>query len=137
MTASGAMSAGRTKFPILTLAALIHALARRQAEAPPPVYQSRDAVEEACYQATRYGLDSRLPDETGALRPARELARRTVRALVPYARDLGCDAELAGVERILRDGNGADLQRRVHREGGMSGLLEWLVRQRREGRDGG
>jgi carboxylate-amine ligase len=116
----------------LALAALIHALAGREAEAPPPTYQSRDAVEEACYQATRYGLEARLPDRTGRLRPARELARDLVAELRPYARELGCEAELTGIERIVSEGNGADLQRAVHRERGMSGLLEWLVDQRRK-----
>lgn len=114
----------------VALVALIHALSVAETEGPPPPYQARDAVEEACYQATRYGLDARLPDDEGSLRPARELAYRVLKRTLPYARELGCEDALLGVEQILLEGNGADVQRRVHRRGGTAGLLEWLVRQR-------
>jgi carboxylate-amine ligase len=112
------------------IAALIHALVRMEAEAPGVEVRSREAIEESCYQATRYGLDAMLPDEFGRLRPARELALETARAAAPFAAELGCAEELQGVERIVREGNGADLQRRIHRRRGMAGLLEWLVAQR-------
>ena len=58
------------------------------------------------------------------------LALETVRALKPYAEELGCAEALAGINRIVKDGNGADVQRRIHRERGMTGLLQWLVAQR-------
>jgi carboxylate-amine ligase len=116
----------------IALAALIHSLVRMDAELPSPPYHSRDAIEEACYQATRYGLEARIPDDAGRIRPARELAYATLRAALPYARELGCEAELELVEEIIKTGNGADLQRRVHAERGMNGLLEWLVTQRSE-----
>ena len=44
----------------------------------------------------------------------------------PFARDLGGEAALEEIERILREGNGADDQRRVHAEAGMDGLLDYL-----------
>jgi glutamate---cysteine ligase / carboxylate-amine ligase len=115
----------------LAIAALVHALARMEAEGPAPPHQSRDAIEEACYQATRYGLEARLPDDAGRLRPARVLARELLLRVMPYARELGADAYLVGIERILWSGNGAEIQRAIHRERGMSGLLEWLMEQRR------
>jgi hypothetical protein len=34
---------------------------------------------------------------------------------------------LTEIERILREGNGADVQRLVHREAGMEGLLNHLA----------
>jgi carboxylate-amine ligase len=114
----------------LALGALIHALACMEAAGRRPPYQSRDAIEEACYQGTRYGLDAMLPDGDGQRRPERALARDALRMAWPHAVELGCDAALEGIERILRDGTGADVQRRVHRERGMNGLLEWLVRHR-------
>jgi gamma-glutamyl:cysteine ligase YbdK (ATP-grasp superfamily) len=43
-----------------------------------------------------------------------ELIRRTLERLAPYAQGLGCDRELDGIERILRDGNGAEEQLRVY-----------------------
>jgi carboxylate-amine ligase len=111
----------------VALAALMHALARMAAESPPPPYQSRETIEAACYQASRYGLDARLPDDDGELVPARELARRVVERSLPYAVELAADAALGGVEEILLDGNGAEVQRRVQRRRGLEGLLAWLV----------
>jgi hypothetical protein len=37
------------------------------------------------------------------------------------------DPELEGVERIVRDGNGADRQRAAHARGGMPALLRYLA----------
>ena len=48
------------------------------------------------------------------------------------AGELGCEAELGHVEEILTDGNGADLQRRAFRQGGMKRLLEFLETTRFE-----
>ena len=42
--------------------------------------------------------------------PIRGLIDATLPRLRRYARELGCERELAGVERILRDGNGAARQ---------------------------
>jgi glutamate---cysteine ligase / carboxylate-amine ligase len=119
-------SAART----VALSALIHALARREAEARPPRYRSRDEISEACYQATRYGLDALLPDDAGRRRPARDLALDAVCAARPYARELGCADALEGINQILIEGNGADLQRSIYARGGMPELLRWLMRQR-------
>jgi carboxylate-amine ligase len=109
------------------LAALIHALVRMEVEAEPPAGHSRDALEEACYQATRYGLDASLPDRHGRQVPARALARDVVRQVRGSARELGCEEQVNDVERILRTGAGADLQRAVHARSGMDGLLRWLI----------
>jgi carboxylate-amine ligase len=114
----------------LALAALIHSLARMEAEAYPHASGSRDALEEGCYQATRYGLSARLPDDEGAMRPAREMVADVLRRVAPFARELACGAEIEGIRRIVREGNGADLQRAVFARRGMTGLLTWLVEQR-------
>jgi glutamate---cysteine ligase / carboxylate-amine ligase len=45
--------------------------------------------------------------------PVAQLVRRTVKLIEPHARELGSEAELAGIEEILRRGNGADRQLRV------------------------
>jgi gamma-glutamyl:cysteine ligase YbdK (ATP-grasp superfamily) len=62
--------------------------------------------------------------------PARQVGRRVLDAVLPYARELGAGDALEEIERILREGNGADEQRRVCRERGMSGLLEHLTVRR-------
>ncbi len=42
-----------------------------------------------------------------------QVIRRTLKLVEPHARELGSEAELSGVEQILRRGNGADRQLRV------------------------
>ena len=37
------------------------------------------------------------------------------------------DPELEGIERIVREGNGADRQRAAYERGGMPGLLRYLA----------
>ena len=37
------------------------------------------------------------------------------------------DPELEWVERIVREGNGADMQRAMYKRGGMPGLLRYLA----------
>jgi carboxylate-amine ligase len=112
------------------LAALIHALARMEADSPSANHRSTAVIEESCYQATRYGLAALLPDQDGIGHPAKLLADQVLAQALPYAQNLGCEEEMKGVQEILRDGNGADVQRSVYGYGGMSGLLDWLVRQR-------
>ena len=63
--------------------------------------------------AARYGLSAPVMDlHTGRRNrlPVAALVRRTLKTLRPHARDLGSEEELAGVEEILRRGNGADRQ---------------------------
>lgn len=107
------------------LAALVHALARREAERRGP-WGPREALIEASFAAHRDGLEARLPLD-GALRPAREVACATLELARPFARELGSEAAVRGVERILAEGNGADRQRAAHARGGMPALLRLLV----------
>jgi carboxylate-amine ligase len=46
----------------------------------------------------------------------------------PYARELGSEGALEEIERIVREGNGADDQRRIAASDGMDGLLTHLAR---------
>ena len=45
--------------------------------------------------------------------PVAQMVRRTLKLVEPHARELGSESELAGVEQILRRGNGADRQLRI------------------------
>jgi glutamate---cysteine ligase / carboxylate-amine ligase len=109
------------------LAALVHALAAREAQAPPrAAWTPREALVEASFTAHRDGLDARLPLD-GALRPAREVIGATLDAARPFAREVGSEDALAGIERILAEGNGADRQRAAFARGGMAAMLELLV----------
>jgi carboxylate-amine ligase len=67
------------------------------------------------WRAARYGLRATVIDPAGGGRiPVRSLIERTLGELAPHARELGCDSELDGVCRILREGNGADRQLAVY-----------------------
>jgi glutamate---cysteine ligase / carboxylate-amine ligase len=109
------------------IAALTHCLAlveagRRQDDIP-----AREALAESSFQATRHGLQATLLDRDAEPVPARDLANRTLELASAVADELECGAELATVQAILDDGNGAEQQRAVFEEGGMKALLDFLV----------
>jgi carboxylate-amine ligase len=111
------------------LAALVHCLTRVEAERDQANIPVREALAESSFQATRHGLDADLLDREGCLRPARELARKTTEVAGYVAGELGCEEELKQVALILEEGSGADVQRGVHADSGMEGLLEFLVKE--------
>ena len=83
----------------------------------PPVSYHRALVAENKWLAARYGVDAQMMDLAGGRRvklPASQLARRRLRQLAPYARELGCYDALQGIERILETGTGAARQLRVY-----------------------
>ena len=108
------------------LAALVHCLARVEAERDQRGIPAREALAESTFQATRYGLGARLLDRQAEPRPATDLAMQALELAWPAAGELGCEPELAYLETILERGSGADLQRAVHAEGDMEALLHWL-----------
>jgi glutamate---cysteine ligase / carboxylate-amine ligase len=66
--------------------------------------------------AGRYGLDAPVMDLlTGARNrePVSRFIRRTLDTVAPHARELGSEAQLEGIEQILKRGNGADRQLRT------------------------
>ena len=112
------------------LAALVHCLARIEAERDEASsIPAREALAESSFQATRHGLRAKLLTRSGELKPARVLAEETLKMADTVAGELGCRRELSHVELILSEGCGADVQRRVHEERGMDGLLDFLVEE--------
>jgi len=109
------------------VAALIQALAAKEIDRPSRPGLCREALEESYYQAGRHGLQARLMVDDEVAAPATEVARRVLDEVQPYARQLGGEDALDEIERILREGNGADDQRRVHDVGGIEGLLAYLA----------
>jgi carboxylate-amine ligase len=109
------------------LAALIQAIAARELDRPSTPDCSREALEESYVQAASHGLEAQILFDGEGPEPARRVGRRVVELTRPYARELGGDGALDEIERILREGNGADDQRRIHLERGMAGLIEHLV----------
>jgi glutamate---cysteine ligase / carboxylate-amine ligase len=112
---------------VLPLAALIHCLARYEAERAVPVDISGEALGWSTFRAARDGLDAEILDEDGCVRPLPEVARATLSRLVMIAGELDEMEPLEHVERLLREGGGAARQRAVHARDGMPGLLRSLA----------
>jgi carboxylate-amine ligase len=109
---------------VAAVAGLVHALARRAAEsraAPAPT--PSEALSFSAFLAGRDGLDATVVDASGERTTLRERGRTTLSEL----RGDG-DASLAEVERILREGSGAERQRAAYAQGGMGALLSHLIR---------
>jgi len=109
------------------MAALIQAIAAKELERPTAPALYRETLEESYFQAASYGLEAKILFDADSPEPAREVGRRVLDSVRPFARELGGEAALEQIERILREGNGADDQRRVYGETGMDGLLDYLA----------
>jgi glutamate---cysteine ligase / carboxylate-amine ligase len=108
------------------LAALVQALAKHLAESPANGSTRREVIAEASFRAGRDGIAATLPNED-SLRPVREIAANVLAVVRAHARELGSDAPLEEIDRMLREGNGADRQRTAHTNGGIPAVLERLV----------
>jgi carboxylate-amine ligase len=100
----------------VALAAYVQCLVCRYSETPAPAPHSA-LVAENRWRAARWGLDAHLVDlDDDAPRrvPVAKLVRRRLRELGPFARELGCEAELDEVRGILERGNGAARQLLVY-----------------------
>lgn len=115
----------------VAFATLIQAIAAKELEDPTAPGLYRETLEESYFQAASHGLEAEILFDSGEPEPAREVGRRVLDSVRPCARELGSEAALEEIERILREGNGADDQRRVHREAGMDGLLSYLAERTR------
>jgi glutamate---cysteine ligase / carboxylate-amine ligase len=122
-----AMDAQSSLRTVTGLVALVHALARRAAEQHGP-WERREALMESSFRAARDGLGATIWHD-GRMRPVPEVARIAIDLARPYARELGSEAALEEVERLLVEGNGAMRQRVAYARGGMPGVLGALVRE--------
>jgi len=110
------------------LAALVHALAVAGAQGESREPAPGPELMETSFRAGRDGLDATIRWR-GARRPLRDAAADTLAFARPFARDLGGEAELGEVQRILREGNGAERMRSAHARGGMRAVLEALAEE--------
>jgi glutamate---cysteine ligase / carboxylate-amine ligase len=109
---------------VAALAALVHALARHSAEQTAPVDVAPDALAWSSFRAARDGLDAEILCGERIM-PLRDAARATLDDI----RGLGDGDALEGVERILREGGGADRRRRAAARGGAPAMLSELVEE--------
>jgi glutamate---cysteine ligase / carboxylate-amine ligase len=112
------------------LAALTQSLVATLADDPVPV-QPRVLIAENKWRAVRHGLETELFDlSANHGRPAAAAVRELLDRAAPAAARLGCEDELAEVERLLERGTGAEEQRRLNEdEGGLVGVARWLAEE--------
>jgi carboxylate-amine ligase len=121
-----AMDAQSRLGTVAGLAALVHALAAACADGHGAI-EPAEALTESSFRAGRDGLAATIWWRD-TLRPVREVAVEALALARPYA----VGNALEEVERVLRDGNGADRMRHAHAVGGMPAVLERLVRESAE-----
>jgi carboxylate-amine ligase len=109
------------------LVALVHCLARHAAEGPPDPDPPGEVLEEGAFRAARFGVQARLPDAEGHLRPVSELLNQALARARPYADELGCADELDTLPGLVARGGGAARQRALHEIAGMDALLRELT----------
>jgi glutamate---cysteine ligase / carboxylate-amine ligase len=112
---------------VAALTALVQGIARRAVESPDDVDLDDDVLAVNDHRAARYGLDTRVVDVDGSLRPLREVAARVVgeaRAVLAADR---MDAPLDSLGAALALETEPNRQRRVVAAGGMPALLADLV----------
>jgi len=109
------------------IVALTHCLARDAAEANPVDDPPSELVEEGMFRAARFGVDARLPDAEGHLRPMPELLDRALAIAARHARELDCTEQLKLLPELVRSGGGAGRQRALYEVAGMDTLLRELT----------
>jgi glutamate---cysteine ligase / carboxylate-amine ligase len=102
------------------IAALARAVMRRAVEAPTTQPAPEQALHWSSFRAARDGLNAEIYHD------GRPVPLRVAAGLVLAGLDRE-DPELEWVERVVREGNGADRQRAVHKRGGMPALLRYLA----------
>ena len=120
------MDAQASADDVAALAALVRALVLASADAAPADDVPSEALGWSSFRAARDGTAAAILDG-GALRPLATVARETVARVRPFARELGDEDALDGIERILEQGGGAGRQRRAHALGGFREVLATLV----------
>jgi carboxylate-amine ligase len=93
-------------------------------------------VKENKWRAARYGLDADIiVDDKGTVAPVRRALTDLVEDLMPTARRLDCEKELAGVERILAAGASYQRQRAVaaQHDGDLTAVVDSLLAEMRDG----
>ncbi len=95
----------------------------------------RRLIEENRWRASRYGLDGKLIDFGRKCEmDERELLHEMLEFIAPEIDELGNHAELAHIEKILREGTGADRQLAVwERTQDMKAVVDHVVAETYEG----
>ncbi len=95
----------------------------------------RRLIEENRWRASRYGLDGKLIDFGRKCEvETRSLIEEILEFVAPEVSELGTVAEMAHIEKIMREGTGADRQLAVwERTGDMKAVVDHIVMETYEG----
>jgi carboxylate-amine ligase len=101
------------------------------------IYRRRE-IDENRWRASRYGLDGKLIDfGRGREVDTRSLIHEILEFISPEVDELGSQREMAHIERILREGTGADRQLAVwERTQDMKAVVDQIVAETYEGLGG-
>jgi carboxylate-amine ligase len=111
------------------LATLAQGLARHAVERPPTVDMPTAVLRENDFRAARYGLDARIADVDGRMRPMRDIAWDALAEARAALRADGILDPLAAVAAALTGEPESSCQRRTAATGGLSALLADLARR--------
>jgi carboxylate-amine ligase len=123
-----AMDAQTRLATVAGLAALIHALAVAAADGAEEPVPPTEALKESSFRAARDGVQATIWWR-GAMRPIADVGADALDLARPYARDLDGEVALEEVERVLREGGGADRMRASYAAGGMERMLAQLAEE--------
>jgi carboxylate-amine ligase len=126
-----AMDAQGRLASVAGLAALVHALALAAVDGADEPTPPSEVLMESSFRAGRDGVDATVWWR-GRLRPIREVGADSLALARRYARDADGEDALSEIERILRDGGGADRMRKAHAAGGMAEVLARLAAEANE-----
>ena len=118
---------------VAALVTLVQGFARAAIEAPPRRDLPDALIDESDFRAVRYGMDARIVDEDGRLRPLGDIAREAIARAAGALADERRSSLLAPLEAALEEEPEYERQRRVHACGGMPALLEDLMRRTIDG----
>jgi carboxylate-amine ligase len=112
-----------------SLVALTHCLALHASREEPDAWPELPAelLEESSFRAARYGVQARLPDADGTLRPVAELLEQALELVEAESGELGYGDELDHLLKMIDVGGGAGRQRAVYEIAGMDALLRELT----------
>jgi glutamate---cysteine ligase / carboxylate-amine ligase len=110
------------------IAALVQCLVRLEASREPGPPDAPEVLDENRFLAARDGMEARLVRQSAwGRRPVRDRLAELLDVCAPIARELGCEAELAGVARLAAAPGAARQRELAGRAGSLEGLVAGLA----------
>lgn len=122
-----ALDAQTSLADVAALAALVHCLARAEADGEQTDALAPEILDENIFRAARFGVGAELIDTDRQHRPVSELLNATLAELGDYADELDCVSELAALPELVRQGGGAGRQRSIYEIAGVDAVARQLT----------